>query len=81
VVAYLLGRHVYTFNGTVNKPSWDVLELPEGSHPRLFVDGDRLRIDHGGHVYLNTSSNKWTDIDTKAILDGRQGKETERGTK
>jgi len=80
--AYILGRHVYTFSAVANEPSWDVLELPEGSHPRPFVDVDRLRIDHGGHIYIfNTGSNKWKDIDTKAILDVPQGKETDRSSK
>jgi RNA polymerase sigma factor (sigma-70 family) len=80
IIAYVLGRYVYAFGALGATPRWDVLELPAGSHPRLTVDANGLTVGHGDHIYLfNGASGQWSDIDTNAIFDAPQGKETEEG--
>jgi RNA polymerase sigma factor (sigma-70 family) len=78
IAAYTIGRYVYAFSTMPIKPRWDVLELPAGSHPRPFMDSDGLRVGHGSHIYIFTAAGKWSDIDTNALLDAPQGKETEQ---
>jgi hypothetical protein len=67
-VLYTLGHRVYAFSPQAGR--WDVLELPKGVVPHG-GDGSNAgpTIEHDGHIYtFVTTTGKWSDLDTKAIL-------------